>query len=128
MISRVIATLTLLATVLLVAIFYTSTPTVVGPMGIIVVFILIYLIALGVLTFCLYGLSNLIKIMHSLRNKQSTGLTLDLKLAYYYASVLALAPVLFVAMQSVGRLAVYEIGLVVIFEVIACVYITKRHA
>lgn len=46
--------------------------------------------------------------------------------AYYYATVIALAPVLLVAMRSIGRGTVWDIVLVMVFEVMACFYIAKR--
>jgi hypothetical protein len=46
--------------------------------------------------------------------------------AYYFSTVLAAAPVMLVGLQSVGAIGIYEFILVVVFEVIGCVYITKR--
>ena len=39
---------------------------------------------------------------------------------------MALAPVMIIGMQSVGEVGLYELSLVVVFLVIACVYIAKR--
>lgn len=46
--------------------------------------------------------------------------------SYYFASVIALAPVMVVGMQSVGEVGLYELLLVILFVGIACVYIAKR--
>lgn len=46
--------------------------------------------------------------------------------AYYTASVLAFAPVLLLAMQSVGQLQIRDVVLVVAFMSIAIFYVLKR--
>lgn len=46
--------------------------------------------------------------------------------AYYFSTVLAAAPVMLIALQSVRAISVYELLLVVIFEVVACVYVSRR--
>ena len=46
--------------------------------------------------------------------------------AYYYASVLALTPVLLLGVKSVGHLGIYEAALIVIFEIVACFYVARR--
>lgn len=46
--------------------------------------------------------------------------------AYYFSTILAAAPVMLIGLQSVGAIGIYEFILVIIFEVIGCVYIAKR--
>jgi len=46
--------------------------------------------------------------------------------AYYFSTVLAAAPVMILALQSVRSIDVYELALVIIFEVVACVYVSRR--
>jgi len=46
--------------------------------------------------------------------------------AYYFSTVLAAAPVMLIALQSVRTIDVYELLLVIIFEVVACVYVSRR--
>jgi type IV secretory pathway VirB2 component (pilin) len=53
---------------------------------------------------------------------------LSLRRSYYFASVVALAPVILVGMQSVGEVSFYDVLLIVVFIVISCVYIAKRSA
>jgi hypothetical protein len=103
-----------------------STPATIGPMGILVVFILMYVAALCVLTFLIYGLNILIVKITSTMIMGRPVQRLSLRRAYYFASVIALAPVMVIGMQSVGSVGLYELLLVVFFLVIACVYIAKR--
>jgi len=46
--------------------------------------------------------------------------------AYYFSTVLAAAPVMLIGLQSVQSVGVYELLLVGIFEIVACVYVSKR--
>lgn len=124
MLSRILAIITLVAFVLLSALLQSTSPSTVHPIGILFVFILFYLLALGVLTFFMFGLS---KLLNKLRRKaQPAGKAMTFREAYYFASVIALAPVLLVAMRSIGRGGVIDVVLVIAFEIVACFYVAKR--
>jgi hypothetical protein len=114
------------AMVLLTVLLQTTTPASIGPLGILFVFILLYVSVLGVLTFLLFVCSKaMVKVLSMVMTKKTIH-SLSLGRSYYYSSVLALAPVLFVGMQSVGEVSIYDVLLVVLFVVIACIYIAKR--
>ncbi|MES2631176.1 MAG: hypothetical protein V4611_04425 [Patescibacteria group bacterium] len=46
--------------------------------------------------------------------------------AYYFSTVLAAAPVMIIGLQSVRAINIYELLLVVAFEVVACLYVSRR--
>ena len=48
------------------------------------------------------------------------------KKAYYYSTVIAFAPVVMIAQQSIGGVGFFEFFLILIFEIIACIYVSKR--
>ncbi len=123
MLTKSIAIITLVAFVLLSALLQSTTPSTIHPVGILFVFILFYLLAMGLLTFFMFWLSRLLA---RLSSKSHTLQSMSIKQAYYYGSVIALAPVLLVGMRSIGRGDGWDIILVIIFEVIACFYIAKR--
>lgn len=123
MLGKVLASLSLVAFVLLSAILQSTSPSTIHPIGILFVFVLMYLLALGVLTFFVFGLS---KLMVVLLYNGSKHAPLTLQQAYYYGSAIALAPVILLGMRSIGQTGVYEILLVILFEIIACFYISKR--
>jgi hypothetical protein len=125
MLGRVVAISMVAAMVLLAVLLQTTTPASIGPLGILFVFILLYVSVLGVLTFLLFVCSKATVKMLSMITKRVIR-PLSLGRSYYYSSVLALAPVLFVGMQSVGKVSIYDVLLVVLFVVIACIYIAKR--
>lgn len=126
MLGRVVTISSITAIILLAILLQTTTPATIGPLGILMVFIFMYVSVLGGLTFLLYVASMLVaKISRSVTVKRPVQ-ALSFNRAYYFSSVLALVPVMFIGMQSVGEVGVYDVLLVVIFAGIACVYISKR--
>jgi hypothetical protein len=126
MLGRIVAIGMVLAMVLLTMLLQTTTPASIGPVGILLVFILLYVSVLGVLTFLVFIASRAVTRSASVVALRRPIVPLTLRRAYYYSSVIALAPVLFVGMQSVGKVGVYDVFLVGLFVVIACIYIAKR--
>ncbi len=126
MLEKVALTGIVTAIMLLVILLQVTTPTTVGPLGILASFMLMYVSVLGILTFLLFGSSRIVsKISASLTVKKPFS-SLTLRRSYYFSSVIALAPVMFIGMQSVGELRIYEVLLVILFVIIACIYISKR--
>lgn len=125
MLGKVLALSALCAFVILSALVQSTSPSTIHPVGILAVFVLIYVLVLGALTFLIYGIGLLLHKAHARRHsvKQFT-----LARAYYFASVLALAPVMIIGARSVGRTGFIDILLVLIFELLACFYIARRSA
>ena len=124
--GKIIAFSSVLAVVCLVVILQATTPATIGPLGILLVFILMYIAALGVLTFLIVGLQKVLSKTAAVIGHHKKPEPMSVMRAYYFASVMALAPVMIIGMQSVGEVGLYELSLVVVFLVIACVYIAKR--
>jgi hypothetical protein len=85
-----------------------------------------YVSVLGALTFLMFGISKLIVRLSGSVTIRRPLQPLGLKRSYYFSSVIALAPVIVIGMQSVGEVGFYDLLLVVIFVSIGCVYIAKR--
>ena len=126
MLQRVIALITIASLCLLSLMLVFTTPASAGPFGLLVIFVSAYLTCLGLISFFLYGASRILA-------QTTTGFTLKkpiqpwpFRRAYYYSTILAAAPVMLIGLQSVGSVGVYELILVILFEVIGCLYITKR--
>ena len=126
MLQRVIAIITFLSFGLLGFMLITTTPASAGPFGLLLIFISAYLTSLGLVSFFLYGASRLIVYTTSGFALRRPAQPMPFRRAYYYSTVLAAAPVMLIGLQSVGTIGIYEFALVIIFEVIGCVYITKR--
>lgn len=103
-----------------------TTPSGVGLFGVLIVFILIY-IFFGCLFYLL--LSSLAKLLGKIlppgKWKVSMSSISDIKV-YYFSSFLSLAPVILIGMNSIGTVGVTDIVLLVIFEVLGCLYIYRR--
>gem|GEM_PF-784763 len=121
MLGKVLALSTLCAFVLLSALFQSTSPSSIHPLGILFVFFLIYVLVLGVLTFLLYGIILIIA-----RVRKKADIHLSFRRTYLFASVLALAPIMIVGMSSIGRMGPYEFLLIVAFEAVACFYVARQ--
>ncbi|MGB4957685.1 MAG: hypothetical protein WBO49_04495 [Candidatus Saccharimonas sp.] len=123
MLGKVLALSSLSAFVLLSALMQSTSPSTIHPVVILLVFILIYVLALGVLAFLIYGIG---RIVHARHAKNQAAKPFTITRAYYFASVLALAPVMLIGARSVGRTGFVDILLIMLFEALACFYIAKR--
>lgn len=113
---------------LLIVLLQTTTPATIGPLGILLIFVLMYMSVLCVLTFLLFAATGVVAKVSSSMTLKRPFQQLSLRRSYYFASVIALAPVILVGMQSVGEVSFYDVLLIVVFIVISCVYISKRSA
>lgn len=128
MLGRVLAISGGVACVVLLIVLQVTTPSTIGSLGLLFVFILMYVIALSALTFLLrFANRTARKLTSSLVTRRPMG-ELNLQRSYYYASILALGPVMLVAMQSVGVVSVYDVLLIAAFIGLACFYVAKRSA
>lgn len=126
MLARFISLGGIIAAIILLFFVSSSTPVSAGPLGILVVFLCLYVLLLCSLTLFLWGLHRLIAKLLAPFTVRRPIRPVSLQRSYYFSSILALGPVMLVGMQSVGGIGPYEFGLVVLFVVIGCVYIAKR--
>lgn len=127
MLQRIVTAITLISLCLLSIMLATTTPGSVGPFGLLVIFVSAYLTCLGLISFFLFGISRLIGYVIAIAKMRVPRYqVLGFKRAYSFSTVIAAAPVMLVALQSVGSVGIYEIGLVAIFVVVGCIYVSKR--
>ena len=126
MLGKTLSIVSLISAVLLVVLLTLTTPSEVGPFGVLAFFVLAYLISLGVIAGLLRGSSmSLSKLTKSFVMAHPIT-PMPLKRCYYLSTVLAMAPVLLLAIQSFGGVGFLELGLVLAFEVIGCFLIVKQ--
>ena len=104
----------------------TYEPGSIGAVGILAVFFLGYLTVLCSLTLALWVLKRILDRVTLKSSFLRWVSRLGPKEVYYYSSVLAIAPVVLISLKSVGSIGFYEIMLVVLFEILGCVYVAKR--
>ncbi len=126
MLPRIVATVSLLGVGILSVLLTFTSPTTAGPFGLLVIFITAYLTFMGMISFFLFGMSHLIAALLKGSTAKKPLRPMEFRRAYYLSTVLAAAPVMLIGLQSVQQVGIYEFGLVVLFEVIACLYVTKR--
>lgn len=126
MLGRILTISLTVALMLLVILLQTTTPATIGPLGILLIFVLMYVSVLCALTFLLFFSSRVIAKISSSVTVRRPLQPMSLIRSYYFSSVIALAPVMLIGMQSVGDVSFYEVVLIATFIAISCVYIAKR--
>jgi hypothetical protein len=113
---------------ILLYVWQSTHPASVGPVGILGVFLLLYLfftslffIIIHISLLFIHRLPLLNKFIYIKKRKK-----LKKYVAYYTASIIAFAPVLILAMQSVNQLSWRDVGLVIIFVCLAIFYVVRR--
>lgn len=125
MFRRVLAICGLLALCGVLFIVTTTTPSTGGATTVLLLFILLYVVLIAALTFLIFWINRLIgRLFYS--DKQSAVNSLSFRQAYYYATVFALAPVILVSMQSVGKSGPVEWLLVGFFLVLGYIYVSRQ--
>ena len=112
--------MSLLALIFLVTVVNLTTPSEIGPLGVLVFFTLVYLTCLGVTVILSKGFLMLMQKTRRGRMQANLGKS------YYYGSVLAFVPMILIFMRSFGELNLLEVALAVLFAIVGCFYISKR--
>lgn len=126
MLPRIIAIVGLAGLVTLLSLMMLTTPATAGPFGLLVIFISAYLSFVGMISFFLFGANRIVMSLGAHFAVRRPLQPMTFRRAYYYSTALALAPVMLIGLQSVGSVGLYEVLLVAAFEVIACIYISRR--
>ncbi len=121
MYKRLIAFLMFLSLVVLLAITQTTAPSKVGPAIVVVVFVLIYIFLTCTLTLLLLFINKIVSKHKSESSKRSA----DDMYTLMYSAVLALAPTVIVAVQSIGQIQAGTYVLITLFVLLALLYV--RH-
>ncbi len=114
MVEKFLYIASLLATVFLISMMNLTTPQSVGPFGVLVFFTTFYVACLGIIV-------GILKFIYWTMNRGRQG-----KKIYYYAMVLAFAPVILVAIGSFGGIGILEVALVALMMTVGCFIISKR--
>lgn len=113
------------ALVLFLVLAYTS-PATAGPLGLLLLFVSAYVLFVGCISAVIYGVRRLVVLTFQNTPRAVPLKPLPFRRAYHYAVPLAAAPVMLIGLQSVSPVGLKEFVLVAIFEVIACVYVSRR--
>jgi hypothetical protein len=126
MLGKILAVIALVSVTLLVVLLNVTTPSQVGPFGVLAFFVLVYLVFLGVFTAAIVSVTALLaRLTKSLVMAKPTH-KMSTRKAYYLSTIVALAPVMILAAQSFGGIGFLEMGLIILFEALGCFLVIKR--
>jgi hypothetical protein len=117
-----------LGLVMLALLLNITSPSSAGPLGILVIFICAYFLLIGVITYFVYWTSRIVAHLSVVFMARKPIIRLNFRRSYYFSTVISAAPIMLVGLQSVGAGSVYGFILVVIFEIIGCLFISKTIA
>ena len=132
MIKRFLPILTAVSAISICIVVNFTTPSAAGPFGVLVLFLSLYILFVGIITFLILGMSKLFRSIINRNRSESTSLDnktdryICVKKAYYYGSILALLPVLLLAMQSFGGVAIAELCLITVFCILGCLLVSRK--
>lgn len=123
---RIIFALGVFATFFLVYYINSTTPANAGPLGVLLVFILIYIITTVLATLLLLGVNHLIARLFYFDRPDAYKQKMSLKKSYYYGSVLAFAPLILISLQSVGRTSIWGVIAVFVLVILGVIYVSRQ--
>ena len=126
MLKTYILTSVLVSFLLLIILLNITTPATAGPLGILSVFIFAFLFLAGIISYVIFALTGIMGHLSMTFISRRPFEPLSLKKSYYYSMIISSAPIMLVALQSVGSVGIYEFVLVAIFVIIGSLYISKR--
>ena len=114
MFNRLMFLFSLVAVIVILAMINFTTPTSVGPLGVLVFFVMVYVIVFGIVNL-LVGLFS-----KASGNKQGK------RKERYYAAMISFGPIMLLLVQSFGSLNIITGAGVVFFVALGCFVIKKR--
>lgn len=129
MISKIIFIISAICGIGIFSMLSQTSPSEVGPFGLIGLFAMVYLLFLGLITAFLYGTYRVFLIaLASFRKGQPMPVKNTKNSAFFlkYSSALAFIPIVLVAELSTSGVGFFQIIILIIIELIAIIYISKR--
>jgi hypothetical protein len=128
MLKKFVPISTAICLVVIAVLLNVTTPATAGPFGILVIFVGAYLFFIGIITYFIYWVSRVLSHLSIVFIARKPIERLTFKRSYYFSTVISAAPIMLIGLQSVGASSIYGFALVLIFEIIGCLYISKTIA
>ena len=113
--NRIIYSISIIGLAVLILMLIFTSPTEIGPFGVLLFFTTVYLVSVGVMTLLLQGFLTFAMKCKTMRNKD-----------YLYAAVLAFGPIMLMMARSFGAINLWVVALIVIFLALAEFLVYKR--
>ena len=113
--NRIIFSIGIIGLAVLILMLKTTSPTEIGPFGVLLFFTTVYVVIFCLFTFLLALYKHLALKLDNLRKKD-----------YLYSAILAFGPIMLLIARSFGVITPWTIGLIAIFLVLAEFLVKKR--
>ena len=113
--NRLIYSISILGLAALILMLTLTSPTEIGPLGVLLFFTTLYVVLFGVVTLLLRAFKRIAFKQEKVKNKD-----------YLYAAVLAFGPIMLLMARSFGAINLWTISLIVIFLGLAEFLVYKR--
>lgn len=113
--NRIIYTISGIGLAVLILMLTLTSPTDIGPFGVLLFFTTLYLVSFGIITILMQAFVKIALKKSTFRNKD-----------YLYAVVLAFGPIMLLMARSFGAINLWTIGLIIVFLALAEFLVYKR--
>ena len=113
--KRIISVTSIAGLLVLLLILNLTSPTEIGPLGVLLFFTTVYVVAFGIITLLMQSFMRLAFKKETFRNKD-----------YLYAAVLAFGPIMFLMARSFGAINLWTTILICLFVFLAEFLVAKR--
>ena len=128
MLSRILFFIWLLSLFILIYILGFTKPTQIGAVGVLVVFLLFYVVSTITATYFVYIANRIVLQLFFADVVNIKSKSMSLKKAYYFGSVFALGPVMMISLQSVGGVGLWSFVLVCFLLILGSLYVSRQAA
>ena len=113
--NRVVMTVSIIGLAALILMLTLTTPTEIGPLGVLLFFTTLYISVFGITTLLMQTFYRLAFKRESFRSKD-----------YFYAAVFSFGPIMLLMARSFGAVNIWTVGLIAIFIFLAEFLVAKR--
>ena len=113
--NRIILTSSIIGLAVLLLMLIFTSPTEIGPLGVLLFFTTLYIVCFGIITMLTHWFIKLAFRKTTLRSKD-----------YLYSAVLAFGPIMFLMARSFGAINLWTTSLIIIFLILAEFLVYKR--
>lgn len=113
--NRIVSIVSIIGLAVLLIMLNFTSPTEIGPLGVLVFFTTVYLVAFGIITLVMQAFMRLAFKKESFRVKD-----------YLYSAILAFGPIMLLMARSFGAINLWTVGLICVFLFLAEFLVAKR--
>ena len=114
MFNRLICVASLISLVVLAVMVNLTTPSGVGPLGVLVFFTMVYIVVFEIVILAT-------RFVYLMMGKKTM-----VRKDYYQAGVIAFGPIMLLLVQSFGPMQLWKIGAIILFVFLGCFVVKKR--